>query len=61
MEAGKADFISLSEEWKKSLTDEQYYVTRQKGIERAFTGYVIKCQWFMCFSKLSQLLTLVKL
>lgn len=25
-------------EWKKDLTDEQYYILREKGTERAFTG-----------------------
>jgi peptide-methionine (R)-S-oxide reductase len=26
------------EEWREQLSDEEYFVTRQKGTERAFTG-----------------------
>ena len=34
-----SDKLKISEaEWRRKLTPEQYYILRQKGTERAFTG-----------------------
>lgn len=39
MQVSSIKKIEKSEaEWKKELTDEEYYVLREKGTERAFTG-----------------------
>jgi peptide-methionine (R)-S-oxide reductase len=32
------------EEWRRELTPEQYFVCRQKGTERAFTGAYYACK-----------------
>lgn len=39
----KTQTINMSEEqWKKELTEEQFYILRQKGTERPFTGKYYK-------------------
>jgi len=34
----KEKMVKSEQEWKKILTDEQFYILRQKGTERAYTG-----------------------
>jgi len=34
--------VKTEEEWKKQLSEEQFYILRQKGTERAFTGKYYK-------------------
>jgi peptide-methionine (R)-S-oxide reductase len=34
----KDKIVRTNDEWKKILSDEQFYVLRKKGTERAFTG-----------------------
>ena len=38
METEKFEVTMSDEEWKEKLTGEEFYVLRQKGTERAFTG-----------------------
>jgi len=39
-----AKITKTPQEWKAQLTTEQYYVTRAKGTERAFTGKYHDCK-----------------
>jgi peptide-methionine (R)-S-oxide reductase len=36
------EFVKSDLEWKKILTEEEYYILREKGTERAFTGKLLK-------------------
>ena len=38
----KSKVLKTEEEWKKTLSPEEYYILRQKGTEQAFTGKHLK-------------------
>jgi peptide-methionine (R)-S-oxide reductase len=38
----KSKVVKTEEEWKKTLSQEEYHILRQKGTEQAFTGKYLK-------------------
>lgn len=42
IESGITTVVKTDEEWKQILTDQEYYVLRQHGTERAFSGDLLE-------------------
>jgi peptide-methionine (R)-S-oxide reductase len=53
LDPGVEHVVKSDAEWRKLLTPEQYYITREKGTERAFTGaydHNKAAGWYVCVS-----------
>jgi peptide-methionine (R)-S-oxide reductase len=51
LDPGVAHVVKSDAEWRKLLTPEAYYITREKGTERAFTGaydHNKAAGWYVC-------------
>jgi peptide-methionine (R)-S-oxide reductase len=51
LEPGVAHVVKSDAEWRKLLTPEAFYITREKGTERAFTGaydHNKAAGWYVC-------------